>query len=66
MELVIGLFTLAILIGAYFFPGIIAVVRGHRQTLAIFMLTLFAGWTGFEWIGALVWACTADLKKKDS
>ena len=46
----------------YFLPAIIARVRHHRHRLAIFMLTTFAGWTFIGWVGALVWACTADVE----
>jgi len=30
----------------YLFPSIIAAFRGHHNTLAIFLLNLFLGWTG--------------------
>jgi hypothetical protein len=42
----------------YFLPILIAVLRRHRQALAISILTLVAGWTVVGWIVALVWACT--------
>lgn len=48
----------------YFLPALVAGSRKHRQVLAILVLNLFGGWTGFGWIAALVWACTlpaADL-----
>jgi hypothetical protein len=32
-------------IALYFLPSIIALTRHKRQTLAIFLLNLFAGWT---------------------
>jgi len=44
----------------YFLPAIIAAVRGKRDTLAIFLLNLFLGWTFVGWIVALVWAVKAD------
>ncbi len=43
---------------AYFLPTIVAAARGHRQTLAIFILNLFLGWSGLGWVVALIWACT--------
>jgi Superinfection immunity protein len=43
-------------------PRLIALWRRHRQTLAIFILNLFLGWTLLGWVDALVWACTSDLK----
>jgi hypothetical membrane protein len=39
-------------------PGIIATMRKHHNALAIWMIAIFAGWTGVGWIIALVWACT--------
>ena len=53
-----ALILILILIAGYFFPSIIAVFRGHHNTLAIFLLNLFLGWSGLGWIGALVWAAT--------
>ena len=43
----------------YFIPVLVALGRLHHNTLAIFMLNLFLGWTLLGWVGALVWACTA-------
>jgi Superinfection immunity protein len=54
---------LGTIIGSYFFPSIIAVCRGHHNTLAIFLFNLLLGWTGLCWIGALVWAATAVQKR---
>jgi len=42
----------------YFLPWIIALVRGHQDTMAIFFLTLLLGWTGLFWIIAFVWSLT--------
>ena len=51
----IGLFGLVM----YFLPAIVACTRSHHNAAAIFILTLFLGWTGLVWIIALVWAFTA-------
>ena len=56
---VAGLILIGVTLAGYFFPSIIAVARGHHNTLAIFLLNLLLGWTGLGWIGALVWAATA-------
>jgi hypothetical protein len=45
-------------LAAYFLPIVVAIGRKHRNTLAIFILNLFLGWTGLGWIFALVWSCT--------
>ena len=47
-----GIFTQCL----YFIPYLIANKKGHPQETAIFILNLFAGWTIFAWIIALVWA----------
>jgi len=44
----------------YFLPSIIAVARGKRDLLAIFLLNLFLGWSIIGWIVALVWAVKHD------
>jgi hypothetical protein len=40
----------------YFLPSIIALARSKRDTLAIFLLNFFLGWSVIGWIVALVWA----------
>jgi hypothetical protein len=44
----------------YFLPSIIALARSKRNTLSIFLLNFFLGWTLVGWIVALVWAVKAD------
>jgi hypothetical protein len=61
-DAVIGLMAIGVLIAAYFFPAIIAMLRGHHNALAIFLLNLFFGWTCFGWLGALIWAATAPRR----
>ena len=43
----------------YFLPAVIAGMRGHQNTAAIFILTLLLGWTFIGWAVALVWSFTA-------
>lgn len=51
--------VIVVVLALYFLPCLIATLRGHHQTLAIFMVCLFLGWTGIGWIVALIWSCTA-------
>jgi hypothetical protein len=44
----------------YFLPSIVALVRSKRDTLAIFLLNLFLGWSVIGWVVALVWAAKND------
>ena len=50
--------VLAIILGIYFAPFLVANRRAHHNQLAIFMLNLLLGWTLLGWIIAMVWACT--------
>ena len=43
----------------YFLPWIIAALRRHHNSGAIFVLNLFLGWTFLGWVGALVWSATS-------
>jgi len=63
MKVLIGLGVVLIsLIGLaiYFIPSLVARARGKRNRRAIYALNLLAGWTIGGWIGALVWALTAE------
>ena len=53
-----GFILLVLCIALYFVPAIVAHQSGHRQTAAITMLNICAGWTLIGWVVALVWACT--------
>lgn len=68
MESVVGLIVLlaivVICLAITFLPAIIAYRRKHNQKLAIFMLTLFTGWTFIGWVVAIVWASTSDVEDK--
>jgi hypothetical protein len=46
----------------YFLPSIIALARSKRDTLAIFLLNFFLGWSVIGWIVALVWAARSDVQ----
>lgn len=46
-------------VAAYFVPFLVAMLRNHHQTHAIFALNLLLGWSGIGWIAALIWSLTA-------
>lgn len=52
------LFTLVLV---YFAPYIVARYNKKRNTVAIFVLNLFLGWTFLGWLLALVWAASKDM-----
>jgi len=47
-------FTLLLLI--YFVPTAVAYATRHHNTLPIFVLNVFFGWTLIGWVAALIWA----------
>lgn len=49
---------LILLILVYIFPALIALIRGHKNTLAISALNIITGWTAIGWIASFVWALT--------
>lgn len=59
--------TLLLLFGvcifAYLIPAVIAIIRNHKNKLAIFMTNIFFGWTFLGWVVALVWSCTSNTSK---
>jgi len=56
----IGWNALAIIVGLYSLPAIIAAARHKRNAMSIFCLNLFLGWTIIGWVVALVWAVAAE------
>jgi len=48
----------------YFLPYLHAHKKQHRQTRAIYILNIFAGWTFLAWIIALIWSCTVPGERK--
>jgi|SaaInl85LU_5_DNA_1037374.scaffolds.fasta_scaffold28880_3 hypothetical protein len=54
----IGVWTTvaAIAFFSYFIPAIVADRRGHRQTVPLFIVNLFFGWTLLGWVGCLAWS----------
>ncbi len=59
VQLIVFFVMAAALFLFYFLPFVIALSRGHKNTVAIFMLTLLLGWTFLGWIIALIWSFTA-------
>ena len=53
---IFGIVVLVFSIALYFLPTIVAVLRHHRNALAVFLVNLFFGWTGIGWIIALIWS----------
>jgi hypothetical protein len=66
----LGIGTLIALFGVllvvYFIPTMVAMIRHHHNTLAIFFVNLFLGWSGIGWGVALVWACMRDRQQLEN
>lgn len=60
----LSLWIISIILISYFFPSIIALLKGKSNTTAIIILNIFLGWTFVGWIVALVWAFTVDIKSQ--
>jgi Superinfection immunity protein/Short C-terminal domain len=56
----LGWGVMFLLLFPYFLPTIIAVLRRKTSAVGVFFLNLFLGWTFIGWVGALIWALSAD------
>jgi len=54
--------TVLVVLSGYFLPTIVAKSRKHHNTMPIFLLNLFLGWTGLGWLAALIWSTTRPPK----
>jgi hypothetical protein len=53
-----GFWGWAIALVSYFIPAVIAGIRQHKNTVPIFIINLFLGWTFVGWVVALAWSLT--------
>lgn len=54
------LFVVALAVGCYFLPTIVAYSRHKSNKNAIFLLNFLLGWTLIGWVVSIVWAATND------
>lgn len=54
----LGIILLSACAMLYFLPPIIALLRRHNNTVPIFLVALFWGWTVAGWMIALIWSTT--------
>ena len=50
------LLLVVLIFAIYFLPTLIAFLRQHKNSLAIFLLNLLLGWTVLGWVVSLVWS----------
>ncbi|MFH1128777.1 MAG: superinfection immunity protein [Candidatus Omnitrophota bacterium] len=53
---ILELLLVVLIFAIYFLPTLIAFLRRHKNSLAIFLLNLFLGWTVLGWVVSLVWS----------
>ena len=59
MASIVLLIAAFFLFGLYFIPTVIALARKRHNSLAIFVLNFFLGWSLIGWVIALVWAVSS-------
>jgi len=53
---------IAVLSLGYFLPTAVAIGKRRTNTMAIFVLNLFLGWTLVGWVIALVWSVSKESR----
>ena len=53
---ILELLLVVLIFVIYFLPTLIAFLRQHKNSLAIFLLNLLLGWTVLGWVASLVWS----------
>ena len=53
---ILELLLVVLIFALYFLPTLIAFLRQHKNSLAIFLLNLLLGWTVLGWVVSLVWS----------
>ena len=59
-----GMIAFAASLLVYFLPSIIADRRSLQNTLSIFCLNFFLGWTFIGWVIALCWAVSGTAARR--
>jgi uncharacterized membrane protein len=58
--------VLIIIIGLYFIPFIIALIRGIKNSMSVFFLNLFLGWTVIGFFVLIFYASLTNAKSSKS
>jgi len=53
---ILELFLVVLIFAFYFLPTLIAFLRQHKNSPAIFLLNFALGWTVLGWVASLVWS----------
>lgn len=63
IDLLCIILFVAMALGLYFLPAIIAARKKHPNKIAIFLCNLFFGGSGVGWIICLIWAITYKVRQ---
>ena len=55
-----------LLIASYFIPFIIAIIRGIKNSMSVFFLNLFLGWTVIGFFVLIFYASLTNVKSNES
>ena len=58
--------VLLILLAAYFIPFIIAIIRGIKNSMSVFFLNLFLGWTVIGFFVLIFYASLTNVKSNET
>lgn len=61
--IILFVIILAIVLVIEFIPFVVAMVRGHNNAAAIFLVCLFFSWTIVGWFVAMIWAFTDNTRR---
>ena len=63
---IIGVFSFIIVVALYFIPFIIAVIRGIKNSMSVFFLNLFLGWTVIGFFVLIFYASLTNVKSSET
>ena len=63
---IIGIFSFIIIVALYFIPFIIAIIRGIKNSMAVFFLNLFLGWTVIGFFVLIFYASLTNVKSSET
>ena len=63
---IFGILFFIILVALYFIPFIIAIIRGIKNSISVFFLNLFLGWTVVGFFVLIFYASLTNVKSTES
>ena len=63
---IIAIFSFIIVVVFYFIPFIIAVIRGIKNSMSVFFLNLFLGWTVIGFFVLIFYASLTNVKSSET